>query len=69
MSPGILNERMVLFVARGLQPGPAALEPTEEIETLVVAWADAMKMVFDGTIEDAKTLVGLLYYDRSRPTA
>ena len=30
----------------------------------MVAWADAMKMACDGTIEDAKTLVGLLYYDR-----
>jgi ADP-ribose pyrophosphatase len=66
MSPGILNERMHLFLARGLQSGPSALEPGEIIETLVVPWAEAMRMVFDGTIEDAKTLVGLLYYDRLR---
>jgi ADP-ribose pyrophosphatase len=66
MSPGILNERMHLYVARGLQPGPTALEGGEDIETLVVSWPEAMQMVFDGTIEDAKTLVGLLYYDRLR---
>ncbi len=67
MSPGILTERMYLFVARELTPGAARLEPGEDIETLVVDWNEAMRMVFDGTIEDAKTLVGLLYYDRQRP--
>ncbi len=66
MSPGILNERMHLFVARGLEPGERALEPGENIESLVVPWADAMEMALDGTIQDAKTLVGLLYYDRVR---
>jgi ADP-ribose pyrophosphatase len=66
MSPGILNERMHLYLARGLEPGERALEPGERIESLVVAWSDAMRMVMDGTIEDAKTLVGLMFYDRLR---
>ena len=69
MSPGILSERMHLFVARGLEPGPAALEPGENIQSLVVSWDDAVRMALDGTIEDAKTLVGLLYYDRVRKDA
>jgi ADP-ribose pyrophosphatase len=66
MSPGILNERMHLYLARGLRPGPPALEPGEQIETWVVPWAEAMRMALDGSIEDAKTLVGLLYFDRLR---
>jgi ADP-ribose pyrophosphatase len=66
MSPGILNERMHLFLARGLRSGPTALESGENIQTFVVDWSEAMRMVFDGTIVDAKTLVGLLYYDRLR---
>jgi ADP-ribose pyrophosphatase len=66
VSPGILNERMYLYLASGLEPGPTALEPGENIETLLVSFDDAMRMVFDGTIEDAKTLVGLLLYDRLR---
>jgi ADP-ribose pyrophosphatase len=66
MSPGILTERMHLYVARGLHAGATALEPGEDIETRVVAWTEAMRMVFDGTIEDAKTLVGLLFYDHVR---
>ena len=64
MSPGIINERMFLYLATGLTPGPPAREPGEEIENLVVAWDEAMTMVADGRIKDAKSLVGLLYVDR-----
>lgn len=66
MSPGILNERMHLFLARGLRAGPTAREAGEKIENLEVPWAEAMQMVDEGEIEDAKTLVGLLFYDRLR---
>ena len=66
MSPGILNERMHLYAAHELQAGATALEPGENIENLVVGWDEAIRMVFDGAIEDAKTMVGLLYYDRIR---
>lgn len=66
MSPGILNERMYLFLARGLTAGATALEAGEEIQPLVVSWSEAMHMVYDGTIEDAKTLVGLMHYDHVR---
>jgi len=66
MSPGILNERMYLYLARDLTPGPTALEAGETIENLVVSWAEAMRMVADGSIEDAKTLVGLLSYELLR---
>ncbi len=63
MSPGILNERMHLYLAQDLTPGQAALEVGEQIETFVVHWDEAMQMVRDGQIEDAKTLVGLLHYE------
>ena len=65
-SPGIMDERMHLFVAEDLEQANAALEPGEEIENLVVTWNNAMEMVFDGTIRDAKSIAGLLYFDRLR---
>lgn len=61
-SPGILDERVHLFLATGLTPGPRDLQGGEEIETLLVAWKGAVEMVRSGAIRDAKTLVGLLYY-------
>ncbi len=64
MSPGILNERMHLYLALGLAEGPTAREAGERIENLVVAWEEALRMADDGTIEDAKTLVALFDYDR-----
>ena len=66
MSPGILNERMHMFVATGLTAGPTALEAGEEIETVVVAWDEALAMIDRGEIRDAKTVAGLLAYDRIR---
>mgnify|MGYP002622909929 FL=1 len=66
MSPGILTERMHLFLATELESGPQHLEADEQIETTLVTWEEALAMTADGRIEDAKTLVGLLLYDRLR---
>lgn len=66
MSPGILHERMHLFVAEVLTEGPPAREAGEEIENVVVPWSDALAMAERGEIEDAKSLVGLLLWDRLR---
>ena len=60
MSPGILRERMHLFVAEDLVAGPQALEPGEQIRTRVVTWDEAVAMCLDGRIDDAKTIAGLL---------
>ncbi len=69
MSPGILRERMHLFVAHELVPGPQALEPGERIRPRVVAWEEAVAMCLDGRIEDAKTVAGILLTDARRRAA
>lgn len=69
MSPGILRERMHLFVAEGLTPGPQALEPGEEITTRLIPWHEAVAMCRDGRIEDAKTIAGILLVDARRRAA
>ncbi len=63
MSPGILRERMHLFVAHDLTPGEQALEPGELIQTRVVSWRDAVEMCLDGRIHDAKSVAGILSVD------
>jgi ADP-ribose pyrophosphatase len=64
MSPGILDEKMHLFLATALTAGQMALEQGEDIQPFVCAWDEAVSMVRRGEIRDAKTLVGLLYYER-----
>ena len=66
MSPGILRERMHLFEARDLTPGPQALEPGEQITPRLVPWKDAVAMRCDGVIDDAKTVAGILLVDARR---
>ena len=61
-SPGILDEKMHLLLATGLEPGPADLQPGEDIHPLPTTWDDALEMIRRGQIEDGKTLAGLLYY-------
>lgn len=69
MSPGILRERMHLFVASDLMPGPQALEPGERIRPRVVRWGEAVAMCLDGRIDDAKTVAGILMVDARRRAA
>ncbi len=65
-SPGVLNERMHVFLATELTPGEPAREANEQIENLVVPWDDALAMIDRGEIEDGKTIVAILAYDRRR---
>jgi ADP-ribose pyrophosphatase len=65
-SPGVLSERMWIFVARDLTAGEPAREPNEEIENFIVTWDEALAMIDRGEIHDGKTIIALLTYDRSR---
>ena len=65
-SPGFLDEKMHLFLATELTEGASAREEGEEIENWLMPWNDAIDMVFQGRIKDAKTIVGLLWADRLR---
>src|SRR5439155_14155737 len=63
-SPGVLAERMHLFVASGLTPGAMHPEADERLTPHVVPRAQALAWALDGTIRDAKTLVALLLWER-----
>jgi ADP-ribose pyrophosphatase len=65
-SPGVLDEKLHLFVAEELTPGTAQPEADEQLEPKTVAWTDALKMALDGTITDAKTITAILLWDRLR---
>ena len=66
LSPGILDERMHLFLATDLAAGDPAREPGEEITNLVTPWDEALRWIQTGEIQDAKTIAALLFYDQRR---
>jgi len=60
-SPGFVAEAMTLFWARGLKPGVAQPEADEVIEQRLVPLSEAVRMVRNGSIRDAKTISGVLW--------
>lgn len=61
-SPGFCDELGHVFLAQGLTSVPDDRQGVEE-ESMTVEWrplASALSMVTDGTVHDAKTVIGLL---------
>lgn len=61
-SPGFLDEKMTLFLAQKLRAGTPAPESDEKIRVQPFSSAEWQDMIRSGQIRDAKTLVGLLYW-------
>ena len=60
-TPGFTDERIHLFWAADLTTGAHAREPDEFIEVVPTRLSEALTLVKDGVICDAKTVVGILY--------
>ena len=60
-APGILDERMHLYLAEDLVAGEPQREPEEEIENYVVTVQEAMDLLRQGAVQDAKTMIGLMW--------
>jgi len=58
-SPGILTEVVYLYLARDLTPVHLGHEQEEVIEIHWLPLTEALRWCADGTISDAKTLIGL----------
>ena len=65
-SPGICDERMKVFLARGLRAGETRHEPGERITVLSMPFEQALVAIEQRRIDDAKTLIALLLYARLR---
>jgi ADP-ribose pyrophosphatase len=63
-SPGFLTEKLTIFSAQKIRPGPTQLEEDERITAHPFSVVEALRMIRSGKIKDAKTMIGLLYYDR-----
>ncbi|MFW5692029.1 MAG: NUDIX hydrolase [Chloroflexota bacterium] len=59
-APGYTTEYVHLFIATELKPSRLDADADEFIETVRLPLADALAMIDDGTIQDSKTVAGLL---------
>jgi ADP-ribose pyrophosphatase len=58
------DEAIELFLAEKLSQTVRKLDAGEFLETLIVPFAEAMQMIKDGRITDAKTVSGLLWFEK-----
>jgi ADP-ribose pyrophosphatase len=60
-TPGFTDERIHLFIASNLEAGRQSLDRDEFLETVTLNLSDALEMIRDGEITDAKTICTILY--------
>lgn len=66
-TPGYTNEKIYIYEAEGVQAGAQRLDEGEFLNVEYMPVRDALSMVENGTIRDAKTIVALLDYARKNP--
>jgi ADP-ribose pyrophosphatase len=64
VSPGYVEERMTIFLATDLTAGEATPMEDERIEARWFSRREIAEMIQSGKIEDAKTMVGFLFWER-----
>ena len=67
-TPAFANEIIHLFVATGLVPGRFAPDEDEQIEPVRWPLSRALNAIRRGRVQDSKTMIGLLAFDRWRVT-
>lgn len=65
-SPGVLDEKLHLFIAEGLTPGAMRPEADEQLHPEIVRLDEAVGMCLSGEIKDAKTITSLLLWERKQ---
>ena len=63
-TPGFVNEWMWIFAAEGLTEDAAQPEEDEKITARIFTLKQVEKMIQRGTLRDAKSICGILYYKR-----
>ena len=63
-SPGLLGERMDIYLAERLTKGRARPEDDEKITQKIVTLREAEAWIRSGKIRDSKSVAGILFYSR-----
>lgn len=65
-SPGVYGEKMYLYHATELASGTQQLDDTEFLTPRLIPFDHAVEMVLRGDIQDGKSIIGLLLWDKLR---
>jgi ADP-ribose pyrophosphatase len=65
-TPGMSDEFMHVFLARGLRKTAQRLDPAEQIEVELLSVAEVLECIRTQQIRDAKTIAAVLYFSLSR---
>ena len=60
-TPGFTDEKIHVFMATGLSHGESAREADEFADVVIMRLAEALELIRDGEIMDAKTALSILY--------
>jgi ADP-ribose pyrophosphatase len=60
------TERIEIWFARGLKPGPRALDAGEFLDVMTVDPNDLLQWCMQGLVTDAKTLAGALWWQNTQ---
>lgn len=63
-TPGFSDELLYIMMATDLEPGEAHTDDEEFIEVVTVPVAEAIQMIYQGGIRDAKSIIGVLVLSR-----
>ena len=63
-TPGFCTEYLHFFLAKHLHPKPLEADDDEAIDVVTLDLHEALEMIDQGTICDAKTIAGILKYVR-----
>lgn len=61
-TPGFCNEKLTLFLAEDLEKRDKNEDADEFIEVELIKQHEALKLVQENIIKDAKTIIGILYF-------
>jgi len=61
---GYCDEKIEVFVARGLLAGAARSDAGEVIEVFTAPWQELLDWVREGSVTDVKTIVGVLWLEK-----
>ena len=65
-APGYSNEILHVYLAKDLIESRLTAEDSDEITLVRVTKPDVLKLIADGTIQDGKSIAGLLFYFTTR---